>query len=119
MPIKPSLVAKGSAAQQIYLDVIILIHCNLELEDSKPIFFEDNLAHDASQYQTVVKGSAIQNIPSGQTFRNFAVTLTLNNPISQQDTLAAYTVPSYKVWLKKKRNLPLRRYCTNCHILIR
>ena len=27
-------------------------HCDLELEDSKPIFLEDNLAHnDASPYQ--------------------------------------------------------------------
>ena len=30
----------------------MIFHCNLDLEDSKPIFLEDNLAqNDASTYQ--------------------------------------------------------------------
>ena len=51
--IKPSLVAKGSAVQkyQSYFDYLIL-HCVLNLGDSKLIFLKDNLAHnDASQYK--------------------------------------------------------------------
>ena len=43
------LVAKGSAIQKTYYKVIfgdMILHCDLDLEDSKPIFLEDNLAHD-------------------------------------------------------------------------
>ena len=49
------LVAKGSAIQKIYYKVIfgeMILHFDLDLEDSKPIFFEDSLAHaDALLYQ--------------------------------------------------------------------
>ena len=51
--IKPILVAKGSAVQNIYIRksyfACIILHCD---EDSKPIFLENNLAcDDASRYQ--------------------------------------------------------------------
>ena len=49
------LVAKGSGIQNIYYKVIfgdMILHFDFDLEDSKPIFFEDNLAHaDALLYQ--------------------------------------------------------------------
>ena len=68
--IKQSLVAKGSAVciKNSYFNYIIR-NCDLDLEDSKPIFLKDNLAHnDASSYSLVVKSSAFQTISSGQTF---------------------------------------------------
>ena len=71
-----------------YIDYIIL-NCDLDLEDSKPIFLKDNLAHnDASSYQVwKQKGSAVQKISFGQTFTDilrFCPDLDLehNNPIS-------------------------------------
>ena len=49
------LVAKESAIQRIYCKVIfgdMILHFDLDLEDSKQIFFEDSLAHaDALLYQ--------------------------------------------------------------------
>ena len=67
-----TVVAKGSAIQKIYYKVIsgdMILQVDLDLEDSKPIVLEDNLAHDdASPYVSlVVKGSAIQRLSSGQT----------------------------------------------------
>ena len=49
------LVAKGSAIQNTYRKVIfgdMILHSDLDLEDSKPIFLEYNLADDdESSYQ--------------------------------------------------------------------
>ena len=51
-----TLVAKGSVIQKIYYKVIfgdMILHfdLDLDLEDSKPIFLEDSLAHaDALPY---------------------------------------------------------------------
>ena len=49
------LVAKGSAIQKIYYKVTfgdMILHVDLDLEDSKPVFLEDSLAHaDALPYQ--------------------------------------------------------------------
>ena len=49
------LVSKGSAIQKIYHKVIfgdMILHFDLDLEDSKPIFLEDSFAHaDALPYQ--------------------------------------------------------------------
>ena len=61
----------------------MILHCDVDLKDSKSIFLEDYLAHnDAQPYQP--KDSAIQKISSGQIFINilkFAVTFTLNTTI--------------------------------------
>ena len=49
------LVAKGLAIQKIYYKVIfgdMILHFDLDLEDSKSIFLKDSLAHaDALLYQ--------------------------------------------------------------------
>ena len=49
------LVAKGSAIQKMHYEVIfgdMILHFDLDLEDSKPIFLEDSLAHaDVLPYQ--------------------------------------------------------------------
>ena len=72
----------------------MILHCDLDLEDSKSIFLEDNLAHsDASWITTpslVVKGSAIQKISSGQTLTDISkfccdLDLEHNNPILAYD----------------------------------
>ena len=69
--------------KKAYFDYIIR-NFNLDLEDSKPIFLKDNLAHnDASPYQ----GSALQKISSGQTFTDILkiccdLDLEHNNPTS-------------------------------------
>ena len=53
-PSKPSLVARRSAVKMIYWKVIfwfMIFHCDLDLEDSKSVFLEDNLTRDdASLY---------------------------------------------------------------------
>ena len=70
----------------------MILNYDLDLEDSKHINLEDNLAHkDASPYQ-------VQKISSGQTFTDilkFCCDLDLehNNPISPKDTLAYDNVP--------------------------
>ena len=49
------LFANGSAIQKIYYKVTfgdMILHFDLDLEDSKPIFLEDSLAHaDVLPYQ--------------------------------------------------------------------
>ena len=57
----------------------MILNFDLDLEDSKPIFLENNLAHnDAPPYQ--VKGTTIQKISSINILK-FAVTLTLTTTI--------------------------------------
>ena len=49
-----TLGAKGSAIQKYYKVIFgdMILHFDLDLEDSKPIFLEDSLAHaDALPYQ--------------------------------------------------------------------
>ena len=48
--------------------MIMMINCGLGIEDRKPIFSKDNLAHNDASPSLVVKGSTIQKISSGQTF---------------------------------------------------
>ena len=59
----------------------MILHLEHDLEDSKPIFLEDNLAHaDALPYK--VQHFRRQHLDKQSlTFRNFAVTLTLNTII--------------------------------------
>ena len=80
-------------------------YCGPKLEDSKPIFLTDNLAHNYHLCITipslVVKGSAVQKILSGQTFTNilmFCCDLDLehSNAISSLVTLAYNNVPPKK-----------------------
>ena len=64
----------------------MILHFDLDLEDSKPIFLEDSLAHgDALPYrvwQYKVQHFRRQHLDKQSlTFCNFAVTLTLNTAI--------------------------------------
>ena len=79
----------------------MILHCDLEVQDSKTIFLEDDLEHnDASPLLSlVVKGSAIQKESSAQTFINILtfycdLDLEHKNPISQYDILAYNNVLS-------------------------
>ena len=58
----------------------MILHCNLDLEDTKPIYLENNPAHNDA-LPCHVRGEVIQKVSPGQTFINilkFVVTLTLN-----------------------------------------
>ena len=70
-----------------YFFYYMILHCDLDLEDRKPVLLEDNLTHNDVSPYVVVKGSATLKISSGQTFIDiltFCCDLDLehNNPIS-------------------------------------
>ena len=90
-----------------YFDYIIP-HCDLDLEESKPIFFRRQFGswRCITMPSVVVKGPAIKRILSGQTFTGvlkFCCDLDLehSNSISLKDTPAYDNIPStYRSWYK-------------------
>ena len=95
----PNLVAKRSAVQQISVETVIFDqmspNCDPELEDSKPIFLHDTLAHDiSSPYQVwLQKVPQLRRYHSDEhslEFLTSPVTLTtteLSNLFTRQSTL--------------------------------
>ena len=60
VPSKLNLVAKSSVVSvdmtKTFISDNLSTHCDLDLEDNKPIFLNDTLAHDnASQYQVCLQ----------------------------------------------------------------
>ena len=114
---KPHLAAKGSAVQKIYwkssYDHLVL-HCDFDLENSKPIFLLDTSAHDASSWCCITISSLVYKKKCLWILKTIWTNidiLTLHcdldlecrNPyFFSKDTLAYEDVSSDQVWLPNK-----------------
>ena len=95
--------------------------CDLDLKNSKLIFFHDTPSHDFTIPSLVTKWSAVQKISSRQTFTNILnlrcdLDLECSNPSFIQDTPAYDAVLQNQVLLQMDKQF--RRYSRNSHILI-
>ena len=96
--------------------------CDLDLENSKPIFLHDTQAHDdASQYQLWFKNVWRFRRYHLDKHWHFGPSLWPwpwnSHPIFSQNTLAFDDVSSDQVWLP--RNQQFRRYSRKSHVLIK